>query len=92
MPYDKLESIHIGEVTVTGEPSTLAVHGLGSCVALILFDRVKKAGGLAHILLPGPRLEGDGMTDLPAKYGDEALSWMVEAFRERGSEDRKSVV
>ena len=84
MKNDRITSIHIGEFFVTGEPSTLVVHGLGSCVALILFDEEVLLGGLAHVLLPGPRPESDTMSDMPAKYGDEALDRMVEALMERG--------
>lgn len=84
MKNDKITSIHIGEFFVTGEPSTLVVHGLGSCVALILFDEEMSLGGLAHVLLPGPRPESDAMSDMPAKYGDEALNRMIEAFMEKG--------
>ncbi len=52
---------------------TLAVHGLGSCVALVLYEPRAGAGGLAHVLLPGSKPETDTTTDLPAKYAASAL-------------------
>jgi chemotaxis protein CheD len=33
---------------------TLSVLGLGSCVAIVLYDRQTRVGGLAHVLLPDP--------------------------------------
>lgn len=32
----------------------LRVQGLGSCVAIILYDEEARIGGLAHVLLPDP--------------------------------------
>ena len=53
--------------------AALAVHGLGSCVALILFDPGLGMGGLAHVLLPGPKPAGTSSRELPAKYCTDAL-------------------
>lgn len=89
MPTDDFISVHIGEICVTGKPATLVVHGLGSCIALVLFDEGMRLGGLAHILLPGPRPAGDAMFNMPAKYGDEALNRMIEAFMENGGKKQR---
>jgi len=71
-------SVGIGEIGVLDEDGVLAVYGLGSCVALILYDDKKKSCGLAHVLLPGPRSAQDDNSGLPAKYGDEALSSLLQ--------------
>lgn len=44
--------VGIGEVMVGEGDNVLSAYGVGSCVVLILHDRQRKAGGLAHILLP----------------------------------------
>lgn len=44
--------IGMGEGAVAESPSVLIASGLGSCVALVLCDKIKKLGGMAHIMLP----------------------------------------
>ena len=33
----------------------MSVLGLGSCVAIVLYDESSKIGGIAHVMLPSPR-------------------------------------
>ncbi len=80
MAADTITSIHIGELAACSGDAALAVYGLGSCVALVLYDGDTGIGGLAHVLLPGPRPQQDASSDLPAKYGCEALDALMEAL------------
>jgi len=80
-----LKSVFIGEfITGSGE-CTLAVHGLGSCAAIILFDPARGLGGLAHVLLPGRRPAGDRSDELPAKFGENALEALQKGLLELGA-------
>src|SRR5204862_493156 len=38
---------------------TIATIGLGSCVAIILYDGVAHVGGMAHVLLPNEAMSRD---------------------------------
>ncbi len=73
-------SIGIGEIGTIKERGSLAIYGLGSCIGLILFNEMEKIAGLAHILLPGPRLPSDETKELPAKYGNEAIDSLLLAL------------
>jgi chemotaxis protein CheD len=54
---------------------------LGSCIGVVLYDRLGQLGGLAHILLPDSR----GSTDHPGRYANTAVPAMVdELCRLRG--------
>lgn len=81
--------VHIGELRASAESCTLTVYGLGSCVALLLFDPEVRVGGLAHVLLPGPRPAGDPPSVLPAKYSTEALDALVPALTALGGRPRR---
>ena len=48
--------IPMGARRVGKGEGTLSVAGLGSCVAIILYDAEARIGGLAHVLLPDPSL------------------------------------
>jgi chemotaxis protein CheD len=52
---------------------------LGSCIGICIYDRIKKIGGLAHILLPG--MVGGGK---PEKYADSAIPLMVDRLLKQG--------
>ncbi|HEU4403225.1 MAG TPA: chemotaxis protein CheD [Candidatus Polarisedimenticolia bacterium] len=68
-------SLRAGELRVTEAPGRLAIHGLGSCVAVFVYDPGRRVGGLAHILLPEPPADG---TEHPGRYATTAVSIMVD--------------
>lgn len=62
-------SVAIGRWAVGAAPAKLRTL-LGSCVAVILYDRIARTGGIAHILLPDSQ---GGAADHPGRYADTAL-------------------
>jgi len=67
--------LRAGELRVSEAPDRLAIHGLGSCVAVFVYDPEARIGGLAHILLPGPP---NHPTDRLGRYATTAVAAMVE--------------
>jgi len=50
---DNLRSVSIGEITTSDSAQdVLVAYGLGSCVAVCLYDPVAQVGGMLHALLP----------------------------------------
>ncbi len=82
-------SIGIGEIGIIKEKGSLAIYGLGSCIGLILYNEIEKMAGLAHILLPGPRLPSDETKELPAKYANEAIDALLLALGIEKNETHK---
>lgn len=74
--------VGIGECAVSGGDARMAIYGLGSCVALILFDPATRRAGMAHVLLPGTAPGGERPEDLPAKFAEDALDLLVEGLGE----------
>lgn len=85
------EVVPIGGFAAASGERAFAIYGLGSCIALILHDPEAKVGGLAHVLLPGPRLPGDDRVDLPAKYADEAVDVLRQGALSLGAHPRRLV-
>lgn len=75
--------IGIGELCVSKAPDTITTLGLGSCVGLVLYDRINRIGGMAHIMLPQapPNVE----QKLKAKYADTAFAELLGAMIRAGS-------
>ncbi len=44
--------VGISQLAVCRSPEQLTCLGLGSCVAVILYDATSKIGGMVHVLLP----------------------------------------
>ncbi len=44
--------VGMGRIVVERDPAVLSCIGLGSCIGVSLYDKEKKIGGLAHIMLP----------------------------------------
>lgn len=62
---------------------TLVTVGLGSCVAILLYDGEARVGGMAHILLPSPALSrNDGN---PAKFPQSAVPRLLELMAAEGA-------
>jgi chemotaxis protein CheD len=58
----------------------LVAHGLGSCVAICLFDPISKVAGLAHVVLPG----SDPDNGPNARFAGTALPALLEALQKIG--------
>jgi chemotaxis protein CheD len=66
---DAVTSVAIGRWAVAAAPMKLRTL-LGSCVAVILYDRVGRAGGIAHVLLPDSQ---GAAREHPGRYADTAI-------------------
>jgi chemotaxis protein CheD len=67
-----------------GRPGDLLVTlGLGSCVAIVLYDRRAQVGALAHVLLPEPTLARDQHNH--AKFAATAVPMLLEELAALGA-------
>lgn len=79
--------VRIGDLAVAAAGEILATVGLGSCVALALFDPVARIGGLAHVMLPDPV---SARSPLPVgRFGSLAVAALLDRMRERGADPRR---
>jgi chemotaxis protein CheD len=83
---EEVVNVGVAEYFVTHNPHMLASFGLGSCVAVALYDDKRNIGGLAHIMLP----DSTAMSKKgnPGKFADTAIQAMVEEMERLGSKRR----
>ncbi|MBO1510389.1 chemotaxis protein CheD [Metabacillus bambusae] len=79
--------VGIAELNVAKSPNQIRTSGLGSCVGLILFDKVNEVAGLAHIMLPDSSLANKGSMN-HAKYADTAIPQLMDRLVESGARVR----
>jgi len=65
----------------------LMTIGLGSCVAIVLYDATAHVGGLAHVLLPSPALSRQDSN--PAKFPQTAVPLLLEQMGQQGASIRR---
>ena len=75
--------VKVADFAVRRGDDVIVTIGLGSCVAIALYDREAKVGGLAHILLPSRAMSRE--TSNPAKFPETIVPLMVEEMRKLGS-------
>jgi chemotaxis protein CheD len=75
--------VKVADYAVSQGEIVLSSVGLGSCIAIALWDSRSGIGGLAHILVPSPSLARD--TSNPAKFPSTAIPLLVEEMRRRGA-------
>ncbi|MFP8953614.1 chemotaxis protein CheD [Natrialbaceae archaeon A-arb3/5] len=76
--------VGISELAVRDGDDTLKSYGLGSCLAIALYDPETEIGGLAHAMLP----DGDAAENSdrkPGKYADTAIRALLRRMVERGA-------
>jgi chemotaxis protein CheD len=79
--------VRVADLQVGGAGDLLVTVGLGSCIAIVLYDPDVRVGGLAHVLLPSPALSRqDGN---PAKSPHTAVPRLLELMAGRGASRRR---
>ena len=76
--------VGISEFIVVEDGETLKSYGLGSCLAIALYDEDAGIGGLAHVMLPDGDANERG-EDTPGKFADTAIRAMLRRMVERGA-------
>lgn len=75
--------VKVADYAVGRGPQIISTIGLGSCVAIALYDNDTQIGGLAHILLPNQAMSRE--TGNPAKFPDTIVPVMLEEMRALGT-------
>ena len=75
--------VGMADLNVAKAPVFLTTLGLGSCVGIILYDKVNKIGGLAHIMLPSS-LEIKNNSN-KAKFADTGIDELISQMIKIGA-------
>lgn len=86
------EHIAAGQYKAAQDSSDIFQAYLGTCVGVALYDKVRKTGGMIHILLPEP--PGMSQPDYPEKYASTGIPVLIREIAELGSrpEDLKATI
>jgi chemotaxis protein CheD len=79
--------VKVADYAVGRDDQVLITIGLGSCVAILLYDAAVKVGGLAHTLLPDETMARDRSN--PAKFPGSAVPLLLAEMTRLGADARR---
>ena len=79
--------VKVADYAVGRDEQTLITIGLGSCVAIALYDPRTRIGGLAHTLLPSESMARDRSN--PAKFPASAVVTLLAEMARLGADARR---
>lgn len=79
--------VKVADLAVARDEQTLITIGLGSCVAIALYDAAARIGGLAHTLLPDESMARDCTN--PAKFPAPAIAALLGEMTRLGADLRR---
>lgn len=89
---ENIRSVSIGELVVSKSPDdVLVAYGLGSCVAVCLYDPVSNVAGMLHALLPDSAGKSSD-NNAPAKFVDQGVPLLLDQVKEIGAIRSRLVV
>ncbi|GAB6281111.1 MAG: chemotaxis protein CheD [Thermovirga sp.] len=79
-------NVGMGDTLITHVPGLLSSLGLGSCLALVLYDVSAEIAGMVHIMLPRTfQSTRNNSVDKPGKFADRAIRNLVEEMQKQGA-------
>lgn len=86
-----LLEVGIGGLEVSADrDSAIKTYALGSCVALIIYDKVNRIGGMIHIALPDSEINREKAEKMPAYFADTGLPLLFQKMNENGAKRSSS--
>lgn len=80
--------VGMGEMAVARSPGSLEIRGLGSCIALALYDPLPRLAGLAHVVIPRPQPHNP---PAPAWAATAAVPALLAAMEAEGARTNRLV-
>lgn len=86
METSEIIKVGIGDLKVTGNPGILSCSGLGSCIAIVFYDKTLRIGAMAHVMMPdSSRIKESDQGKLnKGKYADTAPAEIVAQMEKFG--------
>ena len=79
--------VKVADYAVARGEGIISTIGLGSCVAILLYDPRVRVGGLAHTLLPDESMARDRSN--PAKFAASAVTLLIVEMTRLGADAKR---
>lgn len=88
-----LLTVEISDFKVSANPEdTLVTYALGSCIAVLVHDPVRLAGGMIHYMLPLSETSPEKAKTKPAMFADTGIPLLFQSMYALGCKKQDLVV
>jgi chemotaxis protein CheD len=85
--------VGVGDCRIADAPGQLLVtYALGSCIALVVHDRMANVGGLLHYMLPDSAIDAAQGRENPFKFADTGIPLLLDHVLAHGASKRRLTV
>lgn len=82
--------VNVSDARVSAESAdVLVTYSLGSCIAVALYDPVRRIGGMLHYQLPTSSLDAARAQQNPHMFADTGMRSLLDAMSSAGAEKRR---
>jgi chemotaxis protein CheD len=86
-------TVGVGDLQVSNDVrGVLVTYGLGSCIAVLVFDPVRHVAGMVHYMLPLASITPEKAKERPAMFGDTGVPLLFNRMTGFGSKKSDWVV
>jgi len=86
-------TVDISDLQVSTDPdTTIVTYALGSCIAVLVHDPVRVAGGMIHYMLPLSETAPDKAKVKPAMFADTGIPLLFQSMYAMGCDKQNMVV
>ena len=72
-------TVGMGDLRISTDPeSVLVTYALGSCIAVMVHDRVRRVGGMIHYMLPLSSVTPERSLERPAMFADTGIPMLFD--------------
>lgn len=84
MTTGTLAHVGMSQILLAESPQTsFVVPGLGSCIAVVIYEPKRRLAGMAHVLLPDSTQAAS--VELPGKFADTAVPHLIAKLVAQGA-------
>ncbi len=88
-----LVTVEISDLRVSGDhEAVLVTYALGSCIAVIVHDPLRKVGGMIHYMLPLSEVSAEKAKAKPAMFADTGIPLLFKTMYGFGCDKKDLVV
>ncbi|MDY7030461.1 MAG: chemotaxis protein CheD [Thermodesulfobacteriota bacterium] len=85
--------IGVSDMKVSNHPeSVLITRSLGSCIGMVIYDSVAKAGGILHFMLPESNVDPDKASKNPYMFADTGIPSLFKSVYTLGAKKQRMKV
>jgi chemotaxis protein CheD len=85
--------VGLGELAVSDrQADVIKTYGLGSCIAVVIYDRTRSLGGLLHVVYPESSVNPRRANDQPAYFADTGVPLLLTKMGLPGTANRRDIL